>query len=106
MLTARHRSNPVRIQPQRPADIAQRRPRPITDHHSGQRRAVPAVFAVNVLNDLFAALVLKIDIDIRRLVALGRDKTLEQQTHALRIDLGDAQAITHRRIGGAAPALA
>ena len=106
MLAARHRSNPLQIQSQRPADIAQCQPRPITDHHPGQGRTVSAVFAINVLDDLFAALVLKIDIDIRRLVALGRYKTLEQQTHALRIDLGDAQAIAHRRIGSAAPALA
>ncbi len=49
---------------------------------------------------------LEIHIDIRWLVALLRDETLEQQRAARRIDLGDEQAVAHRGIGGRAAPLA
>ena len=47
----------------------------------------------------------EIHIDVRRLVALTGNKAFEQHTHARRVDLGDAERITHRRIGGRATAL-
>ena len=67
-----------------------------------------AVFAVDVLNDLFTALVLKVDVDVGRLIALSADETAEQQVHVFgcRVDLRHAQAITDHRVGRAAPALA
>ena len=49
---------------------------------------------------------LEIDIDIRRLVALSRDESLEQQIHAGGIHLGDAEAIANRGVGGRSPPLA
>ena len=61
---------------------------------------------VDVLDDLLAPLVLEVDVDVGRLVALGRDEALEQQPAAHRIDRGDAQAVAHRRIGRRAAALA
>ena len=41
--------------------------------------AVAAVAVVDVLDHLLAPLVLEIDVDVGRLVALGRDEALEQQ---------------------------
>ncbi|MNM62005.1 hypothetical protein D3C81_733180 [compost metagenome] len=73
--------------------------------HSGQRRAVTAVTVEYVLQDFFTALVLEIDIDIRGLIALARQKTLEQQVAAHRVQLGDAQHETHHRVGRRATAL-
>src|SRR5487761_2233895 len=70
------------------------------------RSAVPAVLAVDVLDHLFAALVLEVDVDVGRLGALGADEALEQQRGLLRVDLGDTQAVTHHRVGRAASALA
>ena len=79
--------------------------RQITGNHSGQCRPLTTVTAEDVLNDLFAPLVLKIHIDIRRLIALAGDKALEQQIAPIRVDLGNPQRKTHRRIGGRAAAL-
>ena len=49
---------------------------------------------------------LEIDVDIRRLVALGRDEALEQQVDLAGIDGGDAEAVADRGIGRRAAALA
>src|SRR5207245_7030798 len=58
------------------------------------------------LDHLFAPLMLEVDIDVGRLVALARDETLEQHLHTRRIDRGDAEAIAHRRIRRRAASLA
>ena len=78
----------------------------IADDRRGQRRAVAAVLLVDVLDHFLAPLMLEIDIDVGRLVALARNEALEQHAHARGIDLGDAQAIAHRRVGGRAAPLA
>ena len=49
---------------------------------------------------------LEVDIDIRRFVALPGDEPLEQYAHAGRVHLGDAQAVTDRRVGRRTPSLA
>jgi len=49
---------------------------------------------------------LEIDIDIGRLLALFRNEAIEQQLVLGRIDAGNLEAITHRRIGGTAAPLA
>ncbi len=49
---------------------------------------------------------LEVHVDVRRLVALLADEALEQDGHARRIDLGDAQAVADHAVGGRAPALA
>ena len=67
---------------------------------------MPPVFTINVLNDFFAALMLEIDVDVRRLVARARDEALDQHVHAHRIDFGDVQAIADDRIGRRAASLA
>ena len=75
----RQRLDALQVDAERLADVAQRRARPVADDHRGQRGAVPAVLAVDVLDDLLAALVLEVDVDVGRLVALGADEALEQQ---------------------------
>jgi hypothetical protein len=51
------------------------------------------------LDHLLAPLVLEVDVDVRRLIALGRDEALEQKIETRRIDLGDPEAVADRGIG-------
>ena len=76
------------------------------DHGRRDTGMFAAVFSIDVLDDLFAPLVLEVDVDVRRLVAFGRDEAFEQKIEALGIDLGDAEAIADRRIGGGTAPLA
>src|SRR5690606_41291543 len=71
-----------------------RRATAIGDDRSGKGSPFLAVFLVNISDDLVAVLMLEIDVDVRRLVALGRNETLEEAVHAQRIDLGDAETET------------
>src|SRR5687768_17542239 len=75
----------LRIESERLADIAQHAARSITDDGGCECRAIAPVFVVDVLNDFFAPLMLEIDINIRRLVALAADEALEQNVAAARI---------------------
>ena len=93
-------------QAERLADLADGGAAAIGDHRAGDAGAVAAVFAVDVLDHLLAPLVLEIDVDVGRLVALGRDEAFEQQIAADRIDRGDAEAVADRGIGRRAAALA
>ena len=61
---------------------------------------------INMLDHLFAPLMLEIDVNIRRLIAFSRDKALEQKVNTGRIDRRHAKHITDRRIGRRASALA
>jgi hypothetical protein len=63
-------------------DLPQSRLGPVADHRGGEGRVVAAVGLVDPLDDLLAPLVLEIDVDVGRLVALGRDEPLEQQIDA------------------------
>ncbi len=96
----------LRREAQCPADIADRSSGVVMADHGGQRRAMAAVAAEDVLDHLLAALMLEIDIDIRRLVAFAGDEALEQQRRARRIDLGDSQRVADRRVGRRAAPLA
>ena len=49
---------------------------------------------------------LEVDVDVGRLVALGRDEAFEQKIETRRIHLGDPEAIADGGIGGRAAALA
>ena len=90
---------------ERLADIAQGAPRSVADHGRRQRRTLASVLAVNILDDLFATLMLEIHIDVRRLVALLGNEALEQHRHPRGIDFGDLQAITDDGIGRRAASL-
>src|SRR5487761_430450 len=65
-----------------------------------------AILAIDVLDHLFASLVLEIDIDVGRFVAIGADEALEQKIALRRIDGGNAEAIADGGIGSRAAALA
>ena len=52
-----------------------------------------AVARIDVLDDLLAALVLEIDVDVGRLAARFRDEALEQQIDLGRVHRRDAEAI-------------
>ena len=67
------------IETERLADVAYRALRPIGDERRGQRRAIATVLLIDVLHHLFAALMLEVDVDVRRLVALARNEALEQR---------------------------
>ena len=56
-------------------------------------------FSIDVLNHFLAPLVLEIDVDIGRFVALAADEPLEEHIHPIGIDGSDAQAIADRRVG-------
>ena len=62
---------------QRFAHIAHGTARSVGDHGGGQCGALAAVALVDILNHFFAALVLKVHIDIWGFVALGGDKALK-----------------------------
>ena len=89
----------VRIHAERLAHVADGAAQPVGDERRGQCRPLAPVALVDVLDDLLAPLVLEINVDVRRFVALPGDEALEQQVHAGRVDLGDVQAETDRRVG-------
>ena len=102
----RQRADGVLAQAEGLADLADGRAAAIGDHGGGDAGALAAVFAVDILNDLLAPLVLEIDVDVGRLAPLRRDEALEQQIGAVGIDLGDAEAEADGGIGRRAAALA
>ena len=86
--------------------LADRRAGAVGRHRGGEAGALAPVALVDVLDHLLAPLVLEVDVDVGRLVALGRDEALEQKIEARRIDLGDPEAEADRGIGRRAAALA
>ena len=65
-----------------------------------------AVLLVHVLDRPLAAIAARqIEIDVRPLAALFREKPLEQQIHPDRIDRGDAEAVAHGAVGRRAASL-
>src|SRR5688572_1596521 len=87
-------------------DVADGTAAAVSDDCRGQGRALARIFAIDVLNDLFAPLVLEIHVDVRRLVAFLRDEPLDERLHAAWIDLGNAQTEAHHGIRSRTPALA
>ncbi|MNK76855.1 hypothetical protein D3C87_964330 [compost metagenome] len=96
----------VRRQAEYAGHVAHRAAATVADRHGGQRGAFAAVAVEYVLQYFLAALVFEIDVDVRGLVAFFGDEALEQQFHVAGVDLGHAQHVAHRRIGGRAAALA
>ncbi len=88
------------------ADLAHGAAGAVADDRGAERGAAAAVMLVHPLDDLLAALVLEIDVDVGRLVALGGDEALEQQPGAGWIDAGDAEHVADGGVGGRAAALA
>ncbi len=75
------------------------------DDGGGDAGAVAAIAFVDVLDDLFAPLMLEIDIDVGRFVTVLGQEALEQQIGVHRIHRGDAQDVADRRVGGRAAPL-
>ena len=100
------RGHGILRQAQRLADLAHRRAAAIGDHGGGDAGAVTAVAAIDILDHLLAALVLEIDVDVRRFFPLRRDEALEQEVDLGRIDIGDAEAIADGGVGRRAAPLA
>ncbi|RMT87764.1 hypothetical protein ALP39_200243 [Pseudomonas marginalis pv. marginalis] len=96
----------VRRQPEGLGHITHRAGGVVAADHRRQRCAGAAVALEHVLQHFFAAFVFEVHVDIRRLVALPGQEALEQRIHQARVDLGDAQGKTHRRVGRRATALA
>ena len=76
------------------------------NHCGAQPCPVTAIFAIEVLDHLLAPLMLEIDIDIGRLLAILGDEAVEQKLVLRRIDIGDAETIAYRRVGRTAAPLA
>ena len=68
--------------------------------------AFAAVLLVDILNHLFAALMLEVDVDVGGFVAILGDEPLEQDVDPIGIDGRDAQAIADGRVGRRAASLA
>ena len=85
--------------------VADRDSPAVGDHIGDLSSVVTAVFVIDVLDDLFALIRFDVDIDVGRSVADRRQETLEQQFVGNRIDRGDTEGITDRRVGRRSPAL-
>ncbi|KWV86540.1 hypothetical protein PFLmoz3_03973 [Pseudomonas fluorescens] len=96
----------VRRQPEGLGHITYRARGVVTADHRRQGCTGAAIALEHVLQHLFAALVLKVHVDVRRLVALFGQEALEQQVGQARVDFGDAQGKTHRRVSRRTTALA
>ena len=95
-----------RVDAERLSDFARRALAAIGDDVRRHRRAEPPVLLVHVLNHLLAAIAARqIEIDVGPFAALFREKTLEQQIHADRIDRRDAEAVADGAVGGRAASL-
>jgi carbon monoxide dehydrogenase subunit G len=79
MMLRGQRGDGVLGQPKALADLADRASAAVGDDGGRQPGPVAAVFGVDVLDHLLAALVLEIDVDVGRLVALLGDEALEQE---------------------------
>ena len=60
------------------------------------RDVIGSVFTGNVFNDLVAAVIAKIDVDIGHGYTFGVEKTLKKQIKANGIDIGDAECIRYQ----------
>ena len=102
---ARERARYVSRKPERLADIANGAAAAIGNDGRGKPRPVAAIARVNILDDLLAPLMLEIDIDVGRLLALGGHEPLEEKIDACRVNGGDIEHIAHRAIRGRAAPL-
>ena len=86
-------------------DIADRALALVADEGRAERGIVAAIGFEHPLHHDLAPLMLEVDIDIGRLLALLADEALEQEIAAFWIDRGDAEHVADRRIGGRSSSL-
>ena len=91
---------------ERLADFTRRAAAAIGDDVGGHRRAQPAVFLVDVLDDALATIAARqIEIDVGPFAALLRQEALEEQIHRDRIDGRDPEAVADGAVGRRAASL-
>ncbi len=78
---------------------------PVGDHVGDLGGVVPAVVVVDILDDVLAQIRFDIDVDIGRPVTRRGQEPFEQQLVGDRIDVGDLERVTDRRVGRRSPAL-
>ena len=61
-----------------------------------------AVLVHHIVDDLFAAVVLEVHIDVGHLFALNIEKALKDKRVGQRVDIGNAEAVENKACGGAA----
>lgn len=86
--------------------VPDRRLRAVGDDVRDLGRVAPAVLLVDVLDHLLAPLGVEVDVNVWLLLAQARKETLERETVEDRIDRGDLQQVTDRRVRRGPPALA
>jgi hypothetical protein len=99
-------SDAVKRQAQCLTNVTDGGSRSIGDHLRDDAGVVSAVFVVDVLENLLAALVLEVDVDVGRFIAFGTDEALKKQFRPVRIDTGDAEDVADSRVCSTAAALA
>ena len=70
----------------------------ITDDLGDHGCSIASIARVDLLDYLLSPLMLEVDVDVRRLLALLADEAFEQQVVDRRVDRGDAQAIADRAV--------
>src|SRR5262245_13215617 len=78
----------------------------IANQSRREPRAITSILFVDVLNNLFAAFMLEVDIDVRRLATFFGDEAVKQQLVFSRINRRYFKAIANRGIRGRAAPLA
>ena len=71
----------------------------VMDHRGAEPGAVAAIARIDMLDHLFAALVLEINVNVGRLVPGLRDKAFKHHGANLGADRCDPQSIAYHRIG-------
>ena len=88
------------------AHVAHRGAGAIGDHVGDLCRVLSSISCVHILNDLFTAIALDVDVDVGWPIAFRREKAFEEQAEAHRISVGDAECVTDCRIRRAPASLA
>ncbi len=96
----------ARVDSQGLAGVPQGAAAPVGDDHGGQGGVGAPVAGVDILDNLLAAMMLEIHVDVGRLAALAADEPGKEQSAGDGIDLGDAQAVADHGVGRRTPALA
>src|SRR5881296_3505619 len=92
---------------ERLARLAHGAARAVADDGRRHGGAALAVAAIDVLDDLFAAVPgRQVEVDVGPLAALLGEEALEEETHADRVDGRDAERVADRAVGGRTAPLA
>ncbi len=91
-------------QPERLADLADRRARAVGIDHRDAPGTRFAVTAEDHVVDVLAPGRFDVDVDVGQVVAHRVHEPLERQVVSERVDVGDAGQVAHERAGGASPA--